>query len=94
MSNRQIEPFGAVDLRKALHLSAFRRPLDFEGVAFYGLSVEVAFDGEGNDPFAAALANLAKRFERPCKSGPRLLRKLPAGGHGGVLIGVHFAFRD
>ena len=38
----QIEPFGEIDLRKGLHLSSYRRLLNFETVAFYGLDVDVA----------------------------------------------------
>jgi hypothetical protein len=45
---------GAIDLRKALHFSTFRRPFDFECVASNGLDVEVAFNGKRNYPFAAA----------------------------------------
>src|ERR1700675_3723592 len=61
MASRQIEPLGAIDLGKGLHPSAFRRPFDFEGVASYGLDVDIAFDGERNHPLAATLANFAER---------------------------------
>ena len=94
MGGRQIEPFRAVDLRKTLHLSTVWRPLDFEGVAFYGVNVEVALNGESNDAFAATLTNLAKRLKRPHKSNARLLHELPEGGDACVLICIHFAFRD
>jgi hypothetical protein len=59
MGERQIEPFGAVDFRKGLRLSASRRPLDFEGIAFDDPNVEVAFDREAKDPFAGTLTDLA-----------------------------------
>ena len=44
MSGGQIKPFGTVDFRKGLRFSTLGRPLDLEGVTFYGLNVEVAFD--------------------------------------------------
>ena len=91
MSAGQIEPFGAVDFRKGLHLSASRRPLDFEGVAFDGVNVEVALDRETKDTFASALTNLAKWFKRTCESNARLLQELSDGG---ILAYIHFALRD
>jgi hypothetical protein len=60
MGAGQIEPFGAVDFRKDLHLSASRRPLHFEGVASDAVNVGVAFDREAKDPFARTLTNFAK----------------------------------
>jgi hypothetical protein len=94
MSGGQIKPFGTVDFRKGLRLSTLGRPLDFEGVAFYGLNVEVAFDSEAKDTFAATLANLAKWFKRSGESHARLLRELSDGSDTGVLACIHFAFRD
>jgi hypothetical protein len=91
---RQIKPLGAIDLRKGLHLSAFRRPFDLERIASDGLGVDVALDGEGNHPLAATLANLAKRFKWPGQSKARFLRELSTGGVASVFASIHFAFRD
>jgi hypothetical protein len=83
-----------VDLGKGLHLSTLGRPFDFEGVAFDALNVEVAFDRECDNAFAAALANLAKRFKRSRESDTRLLREFTAGSTHGILSCIHFAFRN
>jgi hypothetical protein len=94
VSDRQFEPFGAVDLRKGLHLSTPGRPLDFEAVAPDALNVDVAFDGKSQDPFAATLADLAQRFKRRNQGNTRLLHEFPPGSSPGVLACSHFAFRD
>jgi hypothetical protein len=94
VSGRQIKPLGAIDLRKGLHLSAFRRPLDFERVASYGLNVDIALDGEGKHALAAPLANLAKRFKWLAESKARFLPELSTGGVACVFVSIHFAFRD
>jgi hypothetical protein len=91
MASRQIEPLGAIDLGKGLRPSAFRRPFDFEGVASYGLDVEVAFDGERNHPLAATLANFAERFKRSRERDAGLLHELPARSDFGVLAFIHLA---
>jgi hypothetical protein len=94
MSDGQIEPFGAVDFRKGLHLSTSRRPLDLEGVAFDGLNVEVAFHREAKDTFAGALTDLAQWFKRSGERNPGFLTEFPDRGGSGVLARIHFAFRD
>src|ERR1700675_4404350 len=94
VSMAQIKPFGAVDLRKDLHPSAFRRPFNFERVAFYSSHVDVAFGSERNAPLAATLADPPKRFKRPDETDPRFLHELPAGGVRSVLACLHFAFRN
>src|SRR5258705_13016045 len=94
MSDRQIEPFGAVDFRKDLHLSASRGPFDFEGVAFDSRNVEAAFDREAKDAFAGTLTDLGEWLKWARESNTRLLRELPDGGDTGCLAWIHFAFRD
>src|SRR5580765_5394231 len=95
MRDSQIEPFGPIDFRKALHLFAPRRPFDLEGIAPDGANVDVAFDSESDHPLAGTLANLAERLERRRgENHARLLRELPAGGFARVLVGIHFAFRN
>jgi hypothetical protein len=93
-SDRQVEPFSAVDLGESLHLSALRRPLDFETVALYGLNIDIAFGSERNHALAATLSNLAERFKRPCETGTCLLRELPTGGILCILARIDFAFRN
>jgi hypothetical protein len=87
----QVEPFGAVDLGKTLHPSTFWRPFDFEGVASYGLDVDIAFDGERDHPLAATLANFAERIKRSRESDAGFLHELAARSGFGVLAFIHLA---
>ena len=57
------EPFGPVDLREAGFSSAPRRPFEFEKIAFEAADVEVPFAGEGGDPLAAGLDDVAQRAQ-------------------------------
>jgi len=68
MGRWQVKPLGAIDLRKTLHPSAFRRPLDFESVASYGPDVDIAFDSEPNHQLAATLANFAEGIKQSRES--------------------------
>jgi hypothetical protein len=70
MGRWQFEPLGAIDLGKTLHPPTFRRPLDFESVAFYGLDVDIAFESERDHPLAATLANFAERIKRSRERTP------------------------
>src|SRR6476620_261650 len=92
MRGRQIEPPGAIDFGKRLLPSTLRGPFELERVAFDGLDVEVAFDGEGEHAFAGALPNLAKGFKPPRESYPGFLGKLPPGGVACILACIDFAF--
>ena len=78
MGGWQVEPLGAIYLRKTLHPSAFRRPFDFESVASYGLDVDIAFDGECHHPLAATLANLAEQIQQPQEGEAGFLHELAA----------------
>jgi hypothetical protein len=63
MRSRKVEPRGAINLGKGLHLSTLRRPFDLEKVALDGIDVEVAFGSECDDLLAPALADVAERLK-------------------------------
>src|SRR6185436_10318128 len=91
MGRWQVKPLGAIDLRKTLHPSAFRRPLDFESVASYGPDVDIAFDSERDHPLAATLANIAERIKQSRESDAGLLHEFSARSNFGVLSFIHLA---
>ena len=59
-----IKPFRAVNLRKRLHLSGFRRPFELETVAHQHPGVAVSFEGPGGDQFSARLFQCSEREKR------------------------------
>jgi hypothetical protein len=91
MGRRQVKPLGAIDLRKTLHPSAFRRPLDFESVASYGPDVDIAFDGERDHPLSATLANFPKPIKQSGEGDASLFREFSARGNFGLLAFLQLA---
>jgi hypothetical protein len=94
MGRWQFEPLGAIDLGKTLHPPTFRRPLDFESVAPYGLDVDIAFESERDHPLAATLANFAERIKRSRERDTSLLHEFPARSNFDVLAVSDLALGD
>jgi hypothetical protein len=75
-----------------LHLSPLRRPLDFERVALDGGCINIALDGERDDPLAATLADFAQGFKRTRNGDAGLLQEFASGSSGGILAVFDLAF--
>src|SRR5689334_6136919 len=94
MRGREIEPFGAIDLRECLHLPASRWPLDLEHITPDSMHIEIAFDGERDHALSGTLADLAQRLKRLIKDDAGLLGKFTTGHGDCILFPVHLALRD
>src|SRR6185295_19393835 len=90
----KIEPGSAIDLGKALHAAAARRPFELEIIADDGVGIEIDLGGERLDHLAATLPDLAERYERRRQRRAELLGEFAPRHRLGLFIGAELALRD
>jgi hypothetical protein len=89
----QVEPRGAIDLRKGCDTAAFERPLDFEGIADQRRRVEIGFPAEGDHAFAAALVDFSQGSQRADRGRrTQFFGELAAGGLLRILRRIDLTF--
>jgi hypothetical protein len=89
-----IKPTGAVDFRKLLNFSGFRRPFERKEITCDATRVAIAFDSPGVDDFSARLLERTEEMKLAFGREARLLQELPLRGGKQILAWRGKTLRD
>ena len=92
--SREIEPPGAVYLRKRFDLSTAGWPFNLERVAAQDRYIEVAPQGEGDNNLSASLANFTERKQIAFKLNSQFFGEFSLCGGFGIFIWSEFSLGD